>query len=98
MPPLDELEPPMSSDLNQSDSYNQHNSLQHLQDLDPEHGNIKCVRWNPAEESHKMLTGKPVFYMLLGENSLEFVVAHPMTLAFYLKVLIAPILTLVQCS
>jgi len=56
IPPLDELEPPTTNELNHSDTYSQHNTLQHLTDLDPGHGDVKSVRWNPAEDSYKMLT------------------------------------------
>lgn len=56
IPPLDELEPPMSYEINQSDSYSQHDPLRHVTDLDAGHGDVKSVVWNPSDDSYKMLT------------------------------------------
>jgi len=55
IPPLDEMEPPLLSELTSGGNTKQ-NSLQHIADLNADHGDIKKILWNPSSDDNQILT------------------------------------------
>lgn len=55
MPPIDEMAPPVF-ELTPGENSGKSVPLQHLTDLDSDHGDVKKVLWNPSGDNDKLLT------------------------------------------